>query len=156
MALATHSVDQHVSPLFSLGVDVWYIVLDILREEPEPDEEEDDDEDPDSFWKPKRIARRLRHLPDLINMSSTCTWFRDLLAPTILGNLELYNTAKSAQSITAISRGKHAACVKTLRYIGICETGMWHRMTTTNARESNHSLRRSAELAPGEGVSPRG
>ncbi|KAE8402488.1 hypothetical protein BDV37DRAFT_159673 [Aspergillus pseudonomiae] len=122
MALATHSVDQHVSPLFSLGVDVWYIVLDILREEPEPDEEEDDDEDPDSFWKPKRIARRLRHLPDLINMSSTCTWFRDLLAPTILGNLELYNTAKSAQSITAISRGKHAACVKTLRYIGICET----------------------------------
>ncbi|OGM49717.1 hypothetical protein ABOM_001887 [Aspergillus bombycis] len=122
MALAAHSVDQRVSPLFSLGLDVWYIVLDILREDPEPNEEEDDDEDPDSFWKPKTITRRLPHLPDLINMSSTCTWFRNFLAPSIFANLELYNTTKSAQSITAISQGRHAACVKTLRYIGICET----------------------------------
>ncbi|KAE8368069.1 hypothetical protein BDV27DRAFT_168643 [Aspergillus caelatus] len=124
MALAAGSETQHKFPLFSLGVDVWYIVLDFLREEPDlnDDEDEYEEEDPDSDWKPKNIARRLPYLPDLINLSSTCTWFRHILAPSIFCNLELNNTAKSARSITAISQGRHASCVKTLRYIGICET----------------------------------
>lgn len=134
MTLAAHSENQHLLPLFSLGVDVWYIVLDLLREEVDPDDYEDDEEeeDPDSAWKPKNVARRQPYLPDLISLSSTCTWFRVVLAPIIFANLELNNTAKSARSITAIGKGRHAACVKTLRYIGICETGMWHRITTKN------------------------
>ncbi|KAB8252508.1 hypothetical protein BDV35DRAFT_335374 [Aspergillus flavus] len=124
MTLAAHSENQHLLPLFSLGVDVWYIVLDLLREEVDPDDYEDDEEeeDPDSAWKPKNVARRQPYLPDLISLSSTCTWFRVVLAPIIFANLELNNTAKSARSITAIGKGRHAACVKTLRYIGICET----------------------------------
>ncbi|KAK6811772.1 hypothetical protein RU639_012328 [Aspergillus parasiticus] len=124
MVRTAHSEKQHLLPLFSLGIDVWYIVLDLLREEVDPNdyEEEEEEEDPGSAWKPKSVARRLPYLPDLISLSSTCTWFRDMLAPSIFVNLELNNTVKSARSITAIGKGRHAACVKTLRYIGICET----------------------------------
>ncbi|KAE8372469.1 hypothetical protein BDV26DRAFT_301894 [Aspergillus bertholletiae] len=118
------SEDQHLSPLLSLGIDVWYIVLDILREEPDPDEDEyeEEDEDPDSAWRPKNVSRTRPYLADFISLSTTCKLLRELLAPSIFANLELYNTLKSARSIAAISEGRHAACVKTLRYVGICET----------------------------------
>ena len=122
MALMSRSEEQR-SP--QLPAEVWYIVVDILRQPPQPggnDEETPDEEDDD--WKPKSVAQRFPYLSNLINLSSTCAWLRSLIAPGIFATLELKNTAKSARSIIAIRQGNYSKCVKALRYFGICNPGV--------------------------------
>ncbi|KAL4866232.1 hypothetical protein BDV12DRAFT_199424 [Aspergillus spectabilis] len=106
------------SPL--LVDDIWYILIDILSHPP-PADDSDYEENYDDRWRPKKLDKVVPYLRDLINLSSSCKWLRDLLAPRIFGSLYLYNTAKSALSIQAIAKGKHSGYVQSLHYIAACE-----------------------------------
>ncbi|RJE25922.1 hypothetical protein PHISCL_01764 [Aspergillus sclerotialis] len=104
-----------------LPVDVWYIVMDMLQL-PQPDGNiEENPHERYNGWKPKSVAQRFPHLSNLINLSSTCTWLRGLIVPRIFATVELNNTAKSARSIIAIRQGKFSKCVKSLRYLAVCD-----------------------------------
>ncbi|KAE8374833.1 hypothetical protein BDV26DRAFT_32064 [Aspergillus bertholletiae] len=93
-------------------LDVWYMIIDILCDAEDEDQNES-----------RMFAKCAPCLKDLISLSSTCTWLRNLLAPRIFAVLYLRNRAKSALSIKAIADGNFAGCVKELRYIADCEPG---------------------------------
>lgn len=121
--MAALSRSEELHPL-RLPVDVWYIIMDMLQlPQPDGNIEEDPDEGYNG-WKPQSVTQRFPYLSNLINLSSTCTWLRGLMAPRIFTTVELNNTAKSARSIIAIRQGKFSKCVKALRYLAICDLGM--------------------------------
>lgn len=101
--------------------DVWYIIIAILAEAPVPDDKSE--ESTDWTWRVKTLSTLLPGIQELISISSASKQLRDLLAPRIFKTLYLYNTAKSARAVRAISQGRHAACVKELHYIGITDEG---------------------------------
>ncbi|KAF7590910.1 hypothetical protein BBP40_002216 [Aspergillus hancockii] len=124
MALSCTIEELQSTPRLFEVVDVWYMIVDILCQPPPPkdsDEEDEEEEEGLDGWRPQSLAKLFPHLRDLISLSSTSTWFRNLLAPRIFATLYLQNTTKSALSIKAIANGSFAGCVKELRYVGICE-----------------------------------
>ncbi|KAF9888040.1 hypothetical protein FE257_009304 [Aspergillus nanangensis] len=100
-----------------LPLDVWYMVAEILHHRTKLPSNEYESGD----WKREALSEYFPNLRDLVNLSSTCSWFRNLLAPRIFAFVVLRNTTKSALSIEAVSKGNWASCVKELRYIGISE-----------------------------------
>ncbi|KAL4982008.1 hypothetical protein BDW68DRAFT_66877 [Aspergillus falconensis] len=102
-----------------LSEDVWHIIIDILYESPLNQADRDDETDSQG---PPKLAKIYPNLHDLIDLSSTCKWMRDSIAPRILGTVHLYNTTKSALSLQAIARGKHSHCVRKIHYVATCET----------------------------------
>ncbi|KAE8138534.1 hypothetical protein BDV38DRAFT_281843 [Aspergillus pseudotamarii] len=104
----TEELQPHPSPF--MAVEIWCMIIDILCDA----EEEDHDEG-------RSRAKCSLYLRDLINLSSTCAWFRNLLAPRIFAVVYLNNTAKSALSIKAIADGNFSGCIKELHYIANCE-----------------------------------
>lgn len=55
---------------------------------------------------------------DLINWSSTCSYFRALLAPDIFEAIRLVNDEYSGSSLDALARSPHNVQVKALHFIG--------------------------------------
>ncbi|KAF5866531.1 hypothetical protein ETB97_011416 [Aspergillus alliaceus] len=128
MAPSPPTEELQPTPRLSVVNDVWYMIVDILTQPPSPkdivDEEEGEEEGEREGldgWRPKSLAKLFPNLHDLISLSSTSTWFRNLLAPRIFATLYLRNTTKSALSIKSIANGSFSGCVKELRYVGICE-----------------------------------
>ena len=66
----------------------------------------------------KPLEKALPRICDLIALSSTCSFFRQLLAPKIFHTVFLSNSEKSAKSLQAIAAGSHRSYVKVLRYCG--------------------------------------
>ncbi|EDN06698.1 hypothetical protein I7I51_09085 [Histoplasma capsulatum] len=64
-----------------------------------------------------------RDVASLLNWSSTCKWFRTLLAPRCFETISLWNSAQSALSVHAIAQGEWAGSVKTLRYVAQLKEG---------------------------------
>ncbi|KAB8201368.1 hypothetical protein BDV34DRAFT_229330 [Aspergillus parasiticus] len=93
-----------------LAVEVWYMIIDILCDA----ENEEQDEG-------RTRTKCSSHLRDLISLSSTCTWLRNMLAPRIFAVVYLKNTTKSALSIKAIAESNFSGCVKELQYVANCE-----------------------------------
>lgn len=54
----------------------------------------------------------------LINWSSTCVYFRNLLAPDIFKTTKLVNKEKSGSSLNALATGPHSVHVKSLHFVG--------------------------------------
>lgn len=105
----------------SLPLDLWYMVVDHLQQQAKrPPEDYSNRYD----WKREVLKERTPYLRDQISLSSTSSWFRNLLAPRLFAFVILQNTTKSALSIEAIARGKWSSYVKELRYIAIGETGV--------------------------------
>ncbi|KAL3477204.1 hypothetical protein BJX99DRAFT_226529 [Aspergillus californicus] len=112
MTLPSNTRDSH--PRLFVD-DVWYIIISILH--PEHCGENEGDKSPD-YWKAKEPSKHPPDLGDLLSLSSTCTYFRDLLGPRIFETLYLRNTRKSALSVQAVADGRFSVCVKVLRFIG--------------------------------------
>ena len=55
---------------------------------------------------------------DLTNWSSTCSYFRNLLAPEVFKNIKLANNEKSGSSLHIVAKSQHNVHVKELRFIG--------------------------------------
>ncbi|KAJ0414902.1 hypothetical protein BJY00DRAFT_294250 [Aspergillus carlsbadensis] len=104
----------------TLVLDVWYIIIAILCDVPTREEVDDGE----CNKAPQGFAKEISYLRDLIPLSSTCSQFRDMLAPRIFKRITLHNTAKSALAIQAIGLGNSAACVQELQYI-CTHTGSW-------------------------------
>ena len=58
------------------------------------------------------------HHPDLVNWSSTSSYFRNLLAPYIFKKVKLRNDDKSGASIDALLKGPHGPLISELYFIG--------------------------------------
>lgn len=55
---------------------------------------------------------------ELIALSSTCSYYRNLLAPRLFGTLFLSNSESSAGSLQIIAKGSYATQVREIRYCG--------------------------------------
>ncbi|KAB8215523.1 hypothetical protein BDV33DRAFT_208228 [Aspergillus novoparasiticus] len=110
MALSPGIEELQPTPSPFLVVEVWYMIIDILCDA----ENEEQDE-------ARTRAKCSSPLRDLISLSSTCTWLRNILAPHIFAVVYLKNTTKSALSIKAIADSNFSGCVKELQYVANCE-----------------------------------
>lgn len=54
----------------------------------------------------------------LLNLSSTCSFYRTILAPSLFGSITLHNTEQSGASIAAVAKRDLSHHVKVLHYIG--------------------------------------
>ena len=59
----------------------------------------------------------------LRSLNSTCSFYRDLLAPHIFKAINLVNTIKNGDSVNAVATGKHAENVRELHYRGSAPGG---------------------------------
>lgn len=106
--------------------DVWHLIAETFSQ-PSPSSSPDGNPDEaTAYWKPKSLAALTPHLSDLISLSSTCSYFRDLLGPRIFKSLYLQNSAKSARSVQAVAAGRFSGCVSELRYAAACESSQLH------------------------------
>ena len=101
------------SKLQLLPLELQEMIIDILFKE-SSDITPSQWKDP---WKGQPLASKRPYLKTLLSLSSTCIWFRDLLAPRLFDWLVLQNTVKSAVSFQAIAKGKFADCVEFVDYV---------------------------------------
>ncbi|KAL2837190.1 hypothetical protein BJY01DRAFT_221278, partial [Aspergillus pseudoustus] len=102
-------------PTGTLIPDVWYLIIAILCESSTP-EKRNVSNNAGHTDVPTSLAKQTPDLRDLVALSSTCSWFRTLLAPRLFRTICLHNTEKNALAVQAIGEGKSSGYVKELQY----------------------------------------
>ncbi|WEW56270.1 hypothetical protein PRK78_001712 [Emydomyces testavorans] len=67
--------------------------------------------------------REGRDVLSLLNWSSSCKWFRMLLAPRCFETISLWNTKKSALAVQAVAQSEWSGSVRELRYVAQLKEG---------------------------------
>lgn len=124
MALSSSTSSQSQPRVFV--DDVWHLITENFSQPPLSSSPEGNPDEAAEYWKPKSLAALTPHLSDLISLSSTCTYFRDLLGPRIFKSIYMQNTEKSARSVQAVATGKFSGYVRELRYAAACESRQFH------------------------------
>ena len=99
--------------LVKLPAELLLVIVQKLRQDEDSKARASEEEE---FGKDKDEPVRIYH--DLVNWSSTCSYFRNLLAPEIFKSVKLANDEKSGSSLNTVATSQHNAHVKELHFIG--------------------------------------
>ncbi|MCJ1426070.1 hypothetical protein MMC29_003972 [Sticta canariensis] len=110
--------------LLSLPVELHLKIIEALlrdkdieaHEEKQDDEAHEEEQDDEAHEEKQDELININH--DLIKWSCTCSYFRNLLAPTIFKTAKLVNDEKSGSSLNAVAKSPHNVHVKDLHFIG--------------------------------------
>lgn len=120
--------------LLDLPVEIQLMIKELLRDEDvnahthagktndsddDDDDDDDDDNDNDDDDTPnEKQDEPINSYHDLLNWSCTCSYYRNLLAPSIFKSATLVNHEKSGASLSAVGKSPHHIFVKELHFIG--------------------------------------
>lgn len=90
---------------------------------------------------------------DLINWSSTSSYFRNLLAPEIFKSVKLVNDDKSGSSLNTVAASQHNVHVKELHFLGSALSD--DHVEKAKYLDTQGILPRSAEYLDTQGILPR-